>query len=401
MNPSIASRRAGAYCASIAGLLGFLPMLTADDDKAAPPPPPEVQVITAAASDVPVTREWVATLDGTVNAAIHAQVAGYITRLVYQEGAPVKKGDLLFEIDARPFIAALAQAKAELAQAQAQLGKAQMDVKRYTPLAATDAISQQELDDAVQAELGARAKLEAGRAAQEKAEIDLGFTKMMSPIDGIAGFAKVGIGDLVGPGTGELTTISQVDPIRAYFTPSEREYLTYLARQRAAAEANTSKNPEAELTLILADGSMYPEKGKVLFADRQVDGRTGAIKIASGFPNPGGRLRPGMFARLQAVTETRKGVLVVPQRAVREVQGAYQLVVISSESKAEVRPVTLAERYGSGWVVLNGLKAGEQVVVEGLQKARPGSVVKAVPFTDETAAETPMTAAPATNEKKN
>jgi membrane fusion protein (multidrug efflux system) len=268
----------------------------------------------------------------------------------------VKKGDLLFEIDDRPFVAALAQAKAQLAQAEALLGKAEMDVKRYTPLAKTDAISQQELDDAVQAQLGAKARLEAARAAQQKAEIDLEFTKMVSPIDGIAGFAKLNVGDLVGPGTGPLTTVSQIDPIRAFFAPSEREYLNYIGRRRAEG-VEDGKDAPAELTLVLADGSTYPQKGKVIFADRQVDGRTGSIKIASAFPNPDGQLRPGMFARLQAVIETRKNAVVVPQRAVQEVQGSFQIVVISADGKADVRPVKLGERVGSDWGGARGLES--------------------------------------------
>jgi membrane fusion protein, multidrug efflux system len=358
---------------------GVTALVAREEKSAAPPPPPEVKVMAAASADVPVVREWVATLDGTINAVINAQVPGYITRLAYTEGSPVKKGALLFEIDDRPFVAAQAQAKAQIALAEAQLGKTEMDVKRYTPLAKTDAISQQELDDAVQAQLGAKAKLEAARAAQQKADIDLEFTKVVSPIDGIAGFAKVNVGDLVGPGTGPLTTVSQIDPIRAFFTPSEREYLNYRSRQRAEG-VQDDKDAPAELSLVLADGSTYPEKGKIIFADRQVDGRTGSIKLASAFPNPDGNLRPGMFARLQAVIETRKGAVIVPQRAVQEVQGSYQIVVVGADGKADVRPVKLGERIRSDWVVLEGLKAGEQIVVEGLQKARSGMVVKPVPF---------------------
>lgn len=347
---------------------------------AGPPPPPEVQVIELAPTEVPLVREWVASLDGTTNAAINAQVSGYIIRQNYREGTMVKKGDLLFEIDDRPFVAAHSQADAQLAQAQAQLGKTKLDVDRYRPLAATDAISKQELDNAVQANLAAKAQVEAAKAALDKTTIDLEFTKIVAPIDGLAGFANVAIGDLVGPGTKTLTTISTIDPIRAYFSPSEQEYLRYEAKRKAEGVIDMSKDPGPELSLLLADGSEYPEKGKIIFADRQINPRTGAIRLASSFPNPKERLRPGMFARVMAMVENRKNAITVPQRAVTEIQGTYQVWVVDHEGKVNIRNVKLADRKGADWVVAEGLQSGEKIVVEGVQKLRPGIAVRAVPF---------------------
>lgn len=345
------------------------------------PPPLEVQTVTVQAADVPVVREWVATLDGTTNAVIRAQVPGYIIRQNYREGTLVKKGDLLFEIDDRTYLAALAQAEAELGQAKAQLGKTQLDVRRYTPLAATDAISKQELDNAVQADLAAKAQVAAAEASIDKARIDLGFTKVEAPIDGLSGFATVAIGDLVGPSSKELTTISTIDPIRAYYSPSEQEYLAYVARRHAEGVIDLEKDPGPVLTLTLADGTVYPEKGKVIFANRQINPRTGSIRLASAFPNPHGTLRPGMFARVTASIDTQHNAIIVPQRAITELQGKHQIVVVGPGGMPQIRLVKTGERQAGGWVVLEGLKPGEQVVVEGVQKIRPGVPVKAVPYT--------------------
>jgi membrane fusion protein, multidrug efflux system len=338
------------------------------------PPVPEVQVMTVTQKDVPVFSEWVGTTEGLVNAKIRAQVTGYLARQAYKEGAVVKKGDLLFEIDPRTFQAALDQAVAQLAIAKAKLGKTQLDVKRYTPLAKESAISQQELDDAIQANLGAKASVQAAEANVEQARLNLSFTKITSPVDGIAGSANAQIGDLVGPTqTGELTTVSSVDPIKVYFPISEQEYMV-LARQ-AGPNGPKAEVSQKKLDLVLADGSVYPEKGEFSFAERQVDVKTGTIRIAAVFPNPGNLLRPGQFGRVRAIMDTKKGAIMVPQRAVTELQGSYQVAVVGPDNKVDIRPVKTGERVDNLWVITSGLNAGERVVVEGLQKVKQGMVV--------------------------
>ena len=364
--------------------------------KGSPPPQstaPEVAVAPVEQKDVPVTKEWVGTLDGYVNAQIRPQVTGYLLRRTYQEGSFVKKGQLLFEIDPRTFLAALDQTKAQVANAEQQLAqaeanqvKAQLDVNRYGPLAKEEAVSQQDLDNAVQANLAAQAQVRAGKAQIDAAkaqvaaaQLNLGFTKIVSLIDGIAGVAQAQIGDLVGP-TSLLTTVSTVDPIKVYFPVSERGYLDYV-KENPDATKRAAQEKELALQLILADGSLYPHKGTFSFADRQVDVRTGTLRLEGLFPNPGNILRPGQFARVRAVTTTKKGALLVPQRAVTEMQGSYQVAVVRSDNKVEIRPVTVGDRFGTEWVIEKGLKLGERVIAEGTQRARQGMTVNPKPFT--------------------
>ena len=350
---------------------------------------PEVEFTNVIQKDVPIYSEWVGTTDGLVNAKIRAQVTGYLLKQNYMEGALVKRGDLLFEIDPRSFKAALDEADGQLAQAKARLGKTELDVKRYTPLAKEGAISKQELDDAIQANLAAKASVYSASAAVEQAKLNLSFTRITSPIEGIAGAANAQIGDLVGPQANELTTVSTIDPIKVYFSISEREYLTVATRINAP-ETGAQKSREATLDLILANESVYPYKGKLLYADRQVDAKTGTIRVAALFPNPGNILRPGQFARVCALTETRKNALLVPQRSVMELQGSYQLAVVGSDNKVQIRPIKTGGRIDSLWVINEGLKPGERVIVEGIQKIKEGQVVKPKPA-DAQAQPTPVT----------
>ena len=336
--------------------------------------PPEVEVMTVTQKDVPVYSEWVGTTEGLVNATIRAQVTGYLSRQVYKEGSTVKKGELMFEIDPRTFKAALAQAEAQLAMSKARLGKTELDVKRYRPLAKESAISQQELDDAVQGNLAAKAGVQGAEAAVEQARLSLSFTKITSPVDGIAGSANAQVGDLVGPTqTGELTTVSSVDPIKVIFPISEQQYMS-LARETSKA-GDKSEPERIKLDLILADGSIFPEKGTFSFAERQVDVKTGTIRIAAIFPNPGNLLRPGQYGRVRAAMELKKGSIMVPQRAVMELQGSYQVAVVGPDNKVNIRPVKTGERVDNLWMITSGLEPGERVVVLGLQKVKEGIVV--------------------------
>jgi membrane fusion protein (multidrug efflux system) len=348
--------------------------------KPAPPPPPDVQVITLAATNVPVFEEWIGTLDGFVNAQIRAQVTGYLLMQNYAEGSEVKKGDLLFQIDPRPFQAALDQARAKLAQDKAQSGKTELDVERYTPLAKEQAISQEELDDAVQANLAANAQVTADEAAVENAQLNLGFTKIKSPIDGLAGTALAQIGDLLSPSSGLLTTVSTLNPIKVYFQISEQSYLNFWRHHAAGSGAETN----VELELIFSDGSIYPQKGKFFFADRQVNPNTGTLQIAGLFSNADFILRPGQYGRVRAQTETLTNALIVPQRAVTELQGTYQVSVVDNQDKAHLQPVKVGEQIGPNWIIESGLKSGDRVVVEGMLKAKEGAVVSPKPFGTET-----------------
>jgi RND family efflux transporter MFP subunit len=336
--------------------------------------PPEVEVVEVTQEDVPVFTECIATLDGYVNAQIQAQVTGYLTKQNYREGALVHKGEVLFEIDPRPFEAALQQAKGQQAQAEAQLGKTNLDVARDTPLAQQSAIPQAQLDNDIQANAAAKALVAAAKAQVDQAELNLGFTKVRSLVDGVAGLAKGQIGDLVGPTT-ILTTVSQVQPIKAYFAISEQEYLKFAARISAVSEGRQQLGGQKKLELVLSDGSVYPRKGWVVLADRQVDLKTGTIRMAGAFENPGGILRPGMFGRIRAVTGVDKGALLVPQRSVIETQGSYSVVVVGADNKASIRPVKTGERVGRMWVITEGVKPGEQVIAEGMQKAKEGATV--------------------------
>lgn len=391
---------ATVLCATLASAL--LAGCQKEEKAAGPPPPPAVEVVDVAPKDVPIFAEWVGTMDGTVNATIRSQVAGYLTKQNYKEGDFIKKGQVLFEIDPRTFQAAVAQAKGVLDQASATLeqSKAQVAVQdarwvtakanlaRVKPLAEQNAVSQKDLDDAVGAELSmrssvlaaqaavvaAQASVGAAQAALDKAQLDLDFTKIISPIDGIAGMAKAQMGNLVGPGSSEeLTTVSTVDPIKVYVSVSEQEYLK-------AAERQSARREKVSVEMILADGSVYAQKGEFAFADRQVDVRTGTIRVTVLFPNPSNLLRPGQFARLRAEMEIKKGALTVPQRAVSEVQGRYLVAVVGPDNKVSIKPVKAGARFGQLWVVEEGLQAGQKVVAEGTQKVRDGMVVSPKPF---------------------
>lgn len=354
------------------------------------PPPPEVTVTSVVQRDVPIYFEWVGTTDGYVNAQIRPRVQGYLYARHYKEGSLVKAGDLMFTIDPREYQAALDQAMGNLAQTEANLGKTQLDVARYTPLAKEGAISQQELDNAVQAHQANKALVGAARAAVEQAKLNLGWTKVISPIDGIAGISVAQIGDLVTPST-VLTTVSQVDPIKVYYPISEREYLHFAKRIRELGQGRGSERVPLELTL--ADGSVYPERGTFSLADRQVDLRTGTITVQGLFANPGNMLRPGQYAKIRVAAETKKGALLVPQRAVQELQGTYRLAVVGPDNKAALRVVKVGERVDNLWIIEEGLDPDERVIIEGLQKVRDGMPVNPKLAATETTAQDSATAA--------
>ncbi|MEP7341096.1 MAG: efflux RND transporter periplasmic adaptor subunit [Acidobacteriota bacterium] len=415
----------GATLAVIVVGLFFVVRGSKGKEKPAPtPPPPSVEVAQVEQQDVPIYSEWIGSLDGMVNAEIRAQVSGYLLRQNYQEGSFVRKGQLLFEIDPRPFQATLDQAKGDLGRAQAQLaqtdsqlsqaqaqvaqaqanqGKTQLDVDRYAPLAKEKAVTDQEMDNAVQANLVAKAQVRAASAGVETAkaaivaaqatiraaeatvktaEINIGFTRIYSPIDGIAGIAQGQVGNLIqpnNPNAGALTTVSTVDPIKVYFTLSEQEYLGYTRRNSIQSKWGTTDN-KLELELVLADGMVHPQKGRFFLADRQVDQKTGTIRLAGLFPNPGNTLRPGQYGRVRAVTSVKTGALLVPQRAVTELQGSYRVAVVGDDNKVSIRPVKVGDRFGALWVIEEGLKPGERVVAEGTQKVGPDAVVNPKPF---------------------
>ena len=336
---------------------------------------PDVEVVDVVEQDVPIYGEWIAILDGYVNAQIQPQVTGYLLKQNYREGTVVRKGEVLFEIDSRPFEAALEQTKGQLAQAEAQLAKTSMDVDRDTPLAQQRAIPQAQLDNDIQAHAAAKAMVSAAKAQVDQGELNVSFTKVRSLVDGIAGIAKGQIGDLVGP-TVLLTTVSQVNPIKAYISISEQEYLNAAAKINAAAQGRLpDKARPRSLELVLSDGSTYPYKGWVVIADRQVDVKTGTIRIAAAFENPNGLLRPGQFGRIRVPVRVEKNARLVPQRAVLETQGSYTVVVVGSDNKASIRPVKVGERVGQMWMITEGVRAGEQVIVEGTQKAKEGMAV--------------------------
>jgi len=415
---------AGAAILLIAIVLVFVFSRTKSKGTAQAAAPVEVEVTQVEQRDVPIYSEWIGTLDGIVNAEIKCQVTGYLLSKNYTEGSFVKKGQLLFEIDPRPFLAVVEQAKGELAKAQGQLaqansqllqaraqlvqseanqGKTQNDVDRYTPLAQQNAVTQQDLDNAVQANLAAKAQVKASEAAVETAkaaivaananvrasegavktaELSLGFTRITSLIDGVAGVATVQVGNLVGPNNPNsppLTIVSTVDPIRVWFNATEQEYLNNVehtpnASERAAAARNL------ELDLILSDGSTYPHKGKFYVADRNVDLKTGSIKLAGVFPNPGNVLRPGQYARVRSVTSVKQNALLVPQRAVSEMQGSYRVAVVGIDNKVSIRPVKVGEKVGALWIIEDGLKPGESVIAEGILRIRPDQVVSPKPY---------------------
>lgn len=341
---------------------------------ASAPGPVEVQVTKVVQRDVPVYGDWVATLDGFVNAQIQPQVSGYLIKQMYQEGQLVHKNQILFKIDPRPFQAALDQARAQLAQAEAQLGKTDLDVKRDTPLAREKAIAQSQLDNDIQANQAAKAAVQAAQAAVAQAELNLEFTNVRSLIDGIAGIATGQVGNLVSPQTA-LTTVSQLDPIKVYFVASEQQYLDFVRRNPTGAAREVAEK-HAELELILADGSVYPRKGRFYATDRQVDIQTGAIRLAGVFPNPDGVLRPGQYGRIRVVIYVVPNALLVPQKAITELQGNYQVAVVGNDDKVDLRTVKVGDQTGNMWVIEAGVRPGEQVVVEGVQKVRAGVVVK-------------------------
>jgi membrane fusion protein (multidrug efflux system) len=383
--------------------------------------PAVVEVISVEQRDVPIYSEWIGTLDGFVNADIKAQVTGYLLEQAYQEGSFVKKGQLLFQIDPRPFQAALdqaqgqlaqsegllAQARAELAQAEAQVAVAeanqrrtQLDVDRYTPLAQQQAITQQDLDNATQNNLAAKAQVQSAqaqvataramivaanaavqsaKATVETAQINLGFTHLTSPIDGIPGIAQQQVGSLVSPASPTITTVSTVDPIRVYFTVAEQEYLNFHRRYSTPATVDAERKG-LKLELILADGTVYPQNGTFYFADRQVDVRTGAIRVAGLFANPGNTLRPGQYGKIRTALRVQPGALLVPQRAVNELQGSYQIAVVDAGNKVDIRFVKVGDRIGTQWVINDGLKPGDRVVAEGIQKVRQGMLVNPKPY---------------------
>ena len=353
-------------------LLGAIALAACEQKTAPQAPPPDVVVEDVIQKDVPIYVEWVGTTDGNINAQIRARVEGYLQSRNYTEGTLVRTGDLLFVIDPRPYQAALDQAKGELGRADAALTKSQQDVARYTPLAAEGAVSQQELDNAIQAARANRAAVDAARANVQKAQLNLDWTQMKSPIDGIAGISVAQIGDVISGDT-VLTTVSQVDPIKVSFPISEQEYLRYADRIRVDKPSQPAAR--ALLELILADGSVYKERGSASVANRQVDIKTGTMMIVSLFPNPSSLLRPGQFAKVRATIETKRGALLVPQRAVQEMQGTFQLAVVGTDNKVAMRTVKAGARVDSLWVIEEGLKPGERVVVEGLQKVRDGVTV--------------------------
>jgi RND family efflux transporter MFP subunit len=340
----------------------------------APVNAPEVLVTTVTPQDVPRVLERVATLDGFIDANINAQVQGYIVSRDYQEGSVVKKGDLLFTIDPRPFEAALAQAKGTLAKDQANQVKADADKKRAIDLFNKKVISDQERDTAIAAADSTAANVEADKAAVQQAEINLGYTKITAPIDGLVGFANNQVGDLVGPSTGPLTTMSQIDPIKAIVTVGEGPFTDFFSRHPDSKERNAYIKT-LDFDLILGNGEVYPHKGKFYALDRSLDVKTGSIRYYVTFPNPGNVLRPGQFGNVRFVADIKKGAMVVPQEAVNELQGSYQVAVVGDDNKVSIRPVKMGERIGALWEVTEGLKPGEKVVVQGLQKAREGSTV--------------------------
>lgn len=362
-------------------------LLAGCEKKEAPPPPqpPTVKVVDVIQQDVPIFNEWVAQLNGDTNAQITPKVQGYVLNRNYQEGYPVKTGQLLFEIDPRPFEASLDQANAQLAVAQANLSRAETDRDRDTPLAAQNAIPQKQLDNDLAAVAAGKAQVQAGQAMIEQAKLNLEWTKVYSPLDGIAGVANSQVGDLVGPNT-KMTTISKVNPIRAYFSISEDAYLRVAGKIASVLAGKPGAGPQA-VEYIQANETVYPSKGRIILVNREVSSQTGTIQLAAEFSNPEAVLRPGGFGRVRIKTGDNKGALLVPQIAVMEVQSDYQVVVVGSDNKASFRPVKVGDRVGNNWVITDGLKAGEKVVAEGFQKVRNGMTVNVEPYAQTAAAE--------------
>jgi len=379
-----ATHRTFRYTAAGLAAISLLITAACEKPKAAAPAVPVVDVVTVAQRDVPIYMEWIGSLDGNINAVIRPQVTGYLIKQNYREGDLVKQGQPLFEIDPRTFEAAVDEAKGLRAQQAARYETTRANLARIKPLAAMNAVSQKDLDDTTGADLSAKASLEAADASLRTAKLNLAFTKITSPVTGIAGIAKAQIGDLLSPSMPtELTTVSTVDPIKVYFNISEREYLKV-----AGERTDTSK--QVPLELFLVDGSLYPHPGKFFVLNRQVDASTGTFKVAALFPNPQSLLRPGQYGKVRATMAVEKGALLVPQRAVTEIQGKYLVAVVGADNKADIRPVTVGERIGSDWIISKGLQPGEQVIAEGTQKVRAGMTVSPKPFVpDAPAAATP------------
>lgn len=366
--------------------LSMLALVHCKGETASAPPPPlvHVEVAEVIQKDVPIQMEWVGTTDGSNNAVIRAQVSGYLLKRPYTEGAFVKKGDLLFQLDPSKFQTALDQALGDLAKAQAQFTKSKQDVDRDTPLAREGAISQKELDDSVQSYAATKGSLAAAKAAVDQAKLNLGWTRIVAPIDGVVGISKAQIGDLVDAST-ELTSVSTLDPIKVYFPVSEQEYFEAAEKiQQGYKDKEEGKAYSlATLELVLGGEKIYPHKGQFYLVDRQVDQKTGTIRVAALFPNPNNLLRPGQFARVRVVTKTKENAILIPQRAVTEMQGNYQVAVVTPENKVDIRPVKVGQRAGSLWIINQGLKPGERVVVEGLQKVKAGMTVDPKPFQEQ------------------
>jgi RND family efflux transporter MFP subunit len=350
------------------GLLGLLLAGCAEKQAAGPPPPPDVQVAEVEQRDVPVYGEWVAQLNGPVNSDITPKVQGYLLTQDYVNGSLVKKGQLLFQVDPRPLQAALDQAKAEVGRADSTLTRATNDVARDKPLAAQSAIPQKQLDDDLANVNSAKAGLAAAKAAQEQAELNLGWTKVYSPVDGIAGVANSQIGDLVGTTT-KMATVSQINPIWAYFNISETLYLSF-AQQISRVLTRGNVTTPVSVEYLQANDAPYPFKGKIIFVNREITAGTGTIQLAAAFPNKDAILRPGGFGRVRVQTTTAKDALLIPQAAVIEVQSQYQVIVVGSDNKATIRPVKMGDRVDTNWIVAEGLKPGERVVVEGIQRVQ-------------------------------
>jgi membrane fusion protein (multidrug efflux system) len=366
--------------------LSALALVHCKGETASAPPPPSVQVevATVIQKDVPIQMEWVGTTDGSTNALIRAQVGGYLMKRPYTEGSFVKKGDLLFQLDPSKCQTALDQALGDLAKAQAQFMKTKQDVERDTPLAKEGAVSQKELDDSIQAHAATKGSVAAARAAVEQAKLNLSWTQIRAPIDGVVGIAKAQIGDLIDANS-ELTSMSTLDPIRVYFPVSEQEYFEAAEKiQQGYKDKQEGKEYSlAPLELVLGGEKVYPHKGQFFLVDRQVDVKTGTIRVAALFPNPNNLLRPGQFARVRAVTKTKEKAILVPQRSVTEMQGSHQVAVVTPENKVDIRPVKVGQRSGNLWIIDQGLKPGERVVVEGLQKVKAGMTVAPKPFQDQ------------------
>jgi membrane fusion protein (multidrug efflux system) len=341
---------------------------------AGPPPAMPVSVVKVEETNVPITGEWVGTMDGYVNAQIQPQAAGYLVRQDYREGSQVAKDQVLFEIDPRPFQAALDQAQGQLGQAQAQLGLAQINVNRDTPLSEAHAIAKSQLDNEVQQKAQAEASVKTAEAAVETAKLNLGFCQVRSLISGVAGQATTQVGNLVNTQS-VLTSVSQLNPIKVYFSISDSEYLALAHRATTNGADLLRGASKVPLTLTLSNGDEYPQKGYIAFVDRQLNSQTGAIRIAAAFPNPGNILRPGQFGRIKAETEVRHNAILVPQAAVTELQGQQQVYTVTSDNKAHVNNVTLGPQFGNNWVIESGLDNGATVIIDNVQKLREGAPV--------------------------